>query len=152
MLKIAPRFGTHAQHSLTQSGWLGTMFEFESARMARFAIKIAVAMLAVFAAVLTGRKGAALSTTPPLPAPGEAHPPGAGRAPPGVPVVPNETYTLDSGVQIRIVVLGQQSLSNVYTVDGSGAPRSWRLIPSGKKLSPPHRALRRHHVHYPVPR
>ena len=33
----------------------------------------------------------------PLPGPGEAYPPGAGSSPPGVPVVPNETYILDSG-------------------------------------------------------
>jgi polysaccharide export outer membrane protein len=63
----------------------------------------------------------ALSTPAPLPAPGEAYPEGAGRAPPGVPVVPNETYTLDSGDKVRITVFGQENLSNVYSVDGSGA-------------------------------
>ncbi len=41
--------------------------------------------------------------------------------PPGVPVIPNETYTLDSGDRVRIIVFGQDNLSNVYSVDGSGA-------------------------------
>jgi polysaccharide export outer membrane protein len=63
----------------------------------------------------------ALSTPAPLPAPGEAFPAGAGSAPPGVPVVPNETYTLDSGDRVRVIVFGQDNLSRVYGVDGSGA-------------------------------
>ena len=91
----------------------------------------AVLVLAVFAAGLAGCKGGAvpglttpdfaLSTPAPLPAPGEAYPPGAGRAPSGDHVVPTETYTLDSGDQVRIIVFGQDNLSNVYSVDGSGA-------------------------------
>ncbi len=96
------------------------------------ALKAAVLLaLAVSALNLTGCKRSAvpgltapdfaLSTPAPLPAPGEAYPPGAGRAPPGVPVVPNETYTLDSGDRVRIIVFGQDNLSNVYSVDGSGA-------------------------------
>jgi polysaccharide export outer membrane protein len=48
----------------------------------------------------------ALSTPAPLPAPGHALPEGAGSAPPGVPVVPNETYTLDSGDHVRVIVFG----------------------------------------------
>ena len=32
-----------------------------------------------------------------------------------------QTYTLDSGDQVRIIVFGQDNLSNVYSVDGSGA-------------------------------
>jgi polysaccharide export outer membrane protein len=63
----------------------------------------------------------ALSTPAPLPAPGEAFPAGAGSAPPGVPVIPNETYTLDSGDRVRIIVFGQDNLNRVYSVDGSGA-------------------------------
>jgi len=63
----------------------------------------------------------ALSTPAPLPGPGEAYPPGAGSSPPGVPVIPNATYTLDSGDQVRVIVFGQDNLSNVYSVDGSGA-------------------------------
>ena len=90
-----------------------------------------VLLLAIFAGALAGCKGGAvpgltapdfaLSTPAPLPAPGEAYPPGAGRAPPGVPVVPNPTYTLDSGDRIRVIVFGQDNLSNTYSVDGSGA-------------------------------
>lgn len=88
-------------------------------------------LIAVSACGLAGCKGGAvpglttpdfaLSTPAPLPAPGEAFPPGAGSAPPGVPVVPNATYTLDSGDQVRVIVFGQDNLSNVYSVDGSGA-------------------------------
>jgi polysaccharide biosynthesis/export protein len=92
---------------------------------------VCVVLLAVFAAQLGGCKGSAvpgltnpdfaLSTPAPLPAPGEAYPAGAGRAPPGVPVIPNATYTLDSGDKVRVIVFGQDNLSNVYSVDGSGA-------------------------------
>ena len=63
----------------------------------------------------------ALSTPAPLPGPGEAYPPGAGSSPPGVPVIPNATYTLDSGDQVRVIVFGQDNLSNVYSVDGAGS-------------------------------
>ncbi|HUW74211.1 MAG TPA: polysaccharide biosynthesis/export family protein [Methyloceanibacter sp.] len=63
----------------------------------------------------------ALSTPAPLPGPGEAYPAGAGSAPPGVPVAPNAIYTLDSGDRVRVIVFGQDNLSNVYVVDGSGA-------------------------------
>lgn len=55
------------------------------------------------------------------PRPGEAYPAGAGSSPPGVPVVPNATYTLDSGDHVRVIVFGQDNLSNVYSVDGAGA-------------------------------
>ena len=92
---------------------------------------ICLVLLAVFAASLGGCKGSAvpgltapdfaLSTPAPLPGPGEAYPPGAGSSPPGVPVIPNATYTLDSGDKVRVIVFGQDNLSNVYSVDGSGA-------------------------------
>ena len=36
-------------------------------------------------------------------------------------MVPNATYTLDSGDKVRVIVFGQDNLSNVYSVDGSGA-------------------------------
>lgn len=62
----------------------------------------------------------ALSTPAPLPGPGQLFPPGAGRAPPGVPVVPHANYTLDAGDRVRIIVFGQDNLSNVYTVSASG--------------------------------
>jgi polysaccharide export outer membrane protein len=39
---------------------------------------------------------------------------------PGAPVVVNERYTLDSGDKVHIVVFGQDNLSRVYSVDGSG--------------------------------
>ena len=79
-------------------------------RSVRFA-RLALMLLAVLAAGLCAGLGGckmrgvpgvatpdfALSTPAPLPPPGQALPAGAGSAPPGVPVVPNETYTLDSG-------------------------------------------------------
>jgi polysaccharide export outer membrane protein len=37
-----------------------------------------------------------------------------------VPVVPHATYTLDAGDRVRIIVFGQQNLSNVYTVSATG--------------------------------
>jgi polysaccharide export outer membrane protein len=33
---------------------------------------------------------------------------------------PKEPYTLATGDKLRIIVFGQESLSNIYTVDGSG--------------------------------
>jgi polysaccharide export outer membrane protein len=36
-------------------------------------------------------------------------------------VIPNKTYTLDSGDKVQVIVFGQDNLSNVYSVDGSGA-------------------------------
>jgi polysaccharide export outer membrane protein len=99
----------------------------KSVRLAR----LAVLLLAVFAACLGSCKmrgvpglttpDFALSTPAPLPAPGEAYPAGAGSSPPGVPVIPNETYTLDSGDRVRVIVFGQDNLSRIYSVDGSGA-------------------------------
>ena len=92
--------------------------------------KILALLLAVLASGLSGCKGSAipglttpdlaLSTPAPLPGPGQFFPPGAGRAPPGVPVVPHATYTLDAGDRVRIIVFGQQNLSNVYTVSANG--------------------------------
>ena len=92
--------------------------------------KILILLLAVLTSGLSGCKGSAipglttpdfaLSTPAPLPGPGQAYPPGAGRAPPGVPVVPFATYSLDSGDRVRVIVFGQQNLSNVYTVSASG--------------------------------
>ncbi len=94
-------------------------------------VRLAILLLAVSATLLGGCKmrgvpgltapDFALSTPAPLPAPGEAYPAGAGSSPPGVPVVPNETYTLDSGDHVRVIVFGQDNLSRVYSVDGSGA-------------------------------
>lgn len=66
--------------------------------------------------------GGFLNTPAPLPPPGAAPislSPGQ-RAVPGMPVAPDQSYTLDSGDQIRLVVFGQENLSNVYAVDGSG--------------------------------
>ena len=36
-------------------------------------------------------------------------------------VAPNETYRLDSGDRVRVIVFGQDNLSRVYRVDGSGS-------------------------------
>jgi polysaccharide export outer membrane protein len=64
--------------------------------------------------------GFALATPAPLPPPGPLPlVPGPGGVP-GVPVVPNETYRLDSGDKVRVIVFGQDNLSRVYSVDGSG--------------------------------
>jgi len=92
--------------------------------------RILILILAVLSCGLSGCKGSAipglttpdfaLSTPAPLPGPGQAYPPGAGRAPPGVPVVPHANYTLDSGDRVRVIVFGQDNLSNVYTVGVSG--------------------------------
>jgi polysaccharide biosynthesis/export protein len=61
----------------------------------------------------------ALATPAPLPPAAAAY--RAVRAgTPGVPVVPLERYTLDSGDRVRITVFGQDNLSRVYGVDGSG--------------------------------
>jgi polysaccharide export outer membrane protein len=38
----------------------------------------------------------------------------------GGPYAPEPPYTLDSGDRLRIVVFGQQNLTNTYTVDASG--------------------------------
>lgn len=98
-------------------------------------VRIALMLLAVFAASLGAMLGGckmragpglttpdfALSTPAPLPPPGHALPINAGYAPPGVPVVPNETYTLDSGDRVRVIVFGQNNLTRVYGIDGSGA-------------------------------
>jgi len=92
--------------------------------------KILTLLLVLVACGLSGCKGGAipglrtpdlaLSTPAPLPGPGQAFPPGAGRAPPGVPVVPHANYTLDAGDRVRIIVFGQENLSNVYAVSASG--------------------------------
>jgi polysaccharide biosynthesis/export protein len=61
----------------------------------------------------------ALSTPAPLPPPPlPTVPVRAGI--PGAPVIPFERYTLDGGDQVRVVVFGQENLSRVYAVDGSG--------------------------------
>jgi polysaccharide biosynthesis/export protein len=97
-----------------------------SVRLARFAlIAFAVVAASLGGCKMRGVPGLttpdfALSTPAPLPPPGQPLPIGAGSSPPGVPVIPNETYTLDSGDKVRIIVFGQDNLSNVYSVDGSG--------------------------------
>ena len=62
----------------------------------------------------------ALSTPTHQPRPGEPYPPGAGRVPPSVPVVPHATYMLNGGDRGRKIVFGQQNLSNVSTVSATG--------------------------------
>ncbi|XSG82520.1 MAG: polysaccharide biosynthesis/export family protein [Methyloligella sp. ZOD6] len=59
------------------------------------------------------------NTPSPLPPPGYNVRAPAG-AIPGAPVPLHDTYRLDSGDELRIVVFGQQNLSRVYSVDGSG--------------------------------
>ena len=93
--------------------------------------KVAIVFLAVFAGLLGGCKAGAVpglttptSRCPPLPRcrpQARRSPPAPAPRPPGVPVIPNETYTLDSGDNVRVIVFGQDNLSNVYSVDGSGA-------------------------------
>lgn len=103
----------------------GAMLRSRSVRLAR----IALLMLAVLAACLGGcrlrggpkRARFRLSTPAPLPPPGQPLPINAGYAPLGVPIVPNEAYTLDSGDPVRVVVFGQNHLSGVFGASGSGA-------------------------------
>ncbi len=59
------------------------------------------------------------NTPSPLPPPGQSVRAPAG-ATPGAPVPLHDSYRLDSGDELRIVVFGQQNLSRVYSVDGSG--------------------------------
>jgi polysaccharide export outer membrane protein len=40
---------------------------------------------------------------------------------PGVPANPYGAYRLDSGDRVRVIVFGQDNLSRVYSVDGSGS-------------------------------
>jgi polysaccharide export outer membrane protein len=61
----------------------------------------------------------AFNTPAPLPPPGQPVRPLPG-AIPGVPVAQNQTYRLDSGDQVQVIVFGQENLSRVYAVDGSG--------------------------------
>jgi polysaccharide biosynthesis/export protein len=94
------------------------------------ALRAALLIVAVVAAAMGGcnmrsipgltAPDFALSTPAPLPPPGAALPIGAGSAPPGVPVIPNKTYPLDSGDKVRVIVFGQDNLSRIYSVDGSG--------------------------------
>src|SRR3989304_362760 len=62
----------------------------------------------------------ALSTPAPLPPPGPLPLIPAAAGIPGAPVVTYENYRLDSGDRLRVVVFGQDNLSRVYSVDGSG--------------------------------
>ena len=62
----------------------------------------------------------ALNTPAPLPPPGPmAITPDTTAALPGVPALPPD-YRLDSGDRVRVTVFGQDNLSRVYSVDGSG--------------------------------
>ena len=62
----------------------------------------------------------ALSTPAPLPPPGPLVLAPVSAGVPGMPVVTNGTYRLDSGDRVRVIVFGQDNLSSVYSVDGSG--------------------------------
>jgi polysaccharide export outer membrane protein len=55
---------------------------------------------------------------PPAPPPIAARPPLAGLA--FAPVVPPSDYALDSGDRLRVVVFGQEGLTNAYAVDAAG--------------------------------
>jgi polysaccharide biosynthesis/export protein len=68
-------------------------------------------------AVSDAGRGFFTSAAPPAYAPGPVY------APPPVayaPTLPDKPYTLDSGDRLRIVVFGQDGLSNSYVVDASG--------------------------------
>ena len=67
--------------------------------------------------------GYALSTPAPLPPPGPlALMPVAGV--PGMPVVINETYRLDSGDRVRVIVFGQDNLRACTASTAAAASRS----------------------------
>jgi len=40
----------------------------------------------------------------------------------------NEPYRLDSGDKLRIVVFGQETLTNSYSVDGGGNIENWSVL------------------------
>ena len=66
---------------------------------------------------------------------------------PGVPVAAtfqDGPYTLDSGDKLRVVVFGQDTLSNNYTVDAQGQI-NMPLIGGGRRAGSPRRSLPRHH-------
>ena len=57
---------------------------------------------------------------PPLPAPRRSIPTATAAPPPGARDSAQSPYTLDSGDRLRIVVFGQDGLTNSYLVDASG--------------------------------
>ena len=90
---------------------------------------LVVALLAAFTLAACARPHGYVRTLPPqvLQYPVEAPQPAVVRAEPvaipvaqGGPYIPESHYTLDSGDRLRIVVFGQQNLTNTYTVDASG--------------------------------
>src|SRR5262249_26055556 len=69
------------------------------------------------------RSAAPRSSVPPVAAPATAAPATAAMAaayPPYAESAPEAAYALDSGDKLRIVVFGQDGLSNAYAVDAAG--------------------------------
>jgi len=94
--------------------------------------RLPVLLLAVLALAACARQPARYAVAPAaysdLDAMSYGPPPGVALAMRGAPVMParpmpppdGEPYTLDSGDRLRVVVFGQDALSNTYTVDAAG--------------------------------
>jgi polysaccharide biosynthesis/export protein len=84
-------------------------------------VRLAVLLLAVLAAAGCARTVIPAAVAPAGPGPG----PGLAYGPPPPPVAlvagaPTPAYTLDSGDRLRVVVFGQDGLTNSYAVDTAG--------------------------------
>ena len=88
-------------------------------------VRLAVLLLAVLAVAGCARALLPAAVTPAGPGPGPAPGPGLAYGPPPPPVAlvagaPIPAYTLDSGDRLRVVVFGQDGLTNSYAVDTAG--------------------------------
>jgi len=88
-------------------------------------VRLAVLLLAVLAVAGCARALVPAAVTPAGPGPGPAPGPGLAYGPPPPPVAlvagaPIPAYTLDSGDRLRVVVFGQDGLTNSYAVDTAG--------------------------------
>jgi len=89
-------------------------------------VRLAVLLLAVLAVAGCARALLPAAVTPAGPGPGPGPGPGLAYGPPPPPPValvagaPTPAYTLDSGDRLRVVVFGQDGLTNSYAVDTAG--------------------------------
>ena len=88
-------------------------------------VRLAVLLLAVLAVAGCARALLPAAVTPAGPGPGPGPGPGLAYGPPPPPVAlvagaPIPAYTLDSGDRLRVVVFGQDGLTNSYAVDTAG--------------------------------
>jgi polysaccharide export outer membrane protein len=88
-------------------------------------VRLAVLLLAVLAVAGCARALIPAAMAPAAPDPGPGPGPGLAYGPPPPPVAlvvgaPIPAYTLDSGDRLRVVVFGQDGLTNSYAVDTAG--------------------------------